>query len=70
MTHQHDPKTLLSALDVLDRLAEFLGDSDGQTAEEVEAELIEEMGEKEYRAAKARFMAHVERLKRKLPGPD
>jgi hypothetical protein len=49
-----------------DNLAEFLGNSDGMTTEEIEAELIEEMGEERYRKAKERFMLFIEKQKEKL----
>lgn len=55
------------SLEVLDRLTDFLGNSDGQTTEEIEAELIEDMGEENYQAAKKRFMDHLDKLKRDSP---
>jgi hypothetical protein len=52
-----------SALRALDNLSEFLGNSDGQTNEEIESELIEEMGEERYLTAKKEFMVHIEKLR-------
>jgi hypothetical protein len=53
-------------LTTLDNLAEFLGNSDGMTREEIEAELIEEMGEERYRKTKEQFMVFIEEQKEKL----
>jgi len=60
----------MSIFDTLDSLAEALGNSDGQTIEEVEAELIEQMGEEAYKAAKARALNLIEECKRRLSDQD
>jgi hypothetical protein len=58
-------KTKADLLTFMDRLAESLGNSDGQTTEEIRAELCEEMGEEKFLAAEKRFMEFVEELKGK-----
>lgn len=47
----------------MDNLAEALGNADGQTTEEIKAELIEEMGEKAYLEAEKKFLDFIEKLK-------
>lgn len=55
--------TTIDILTFMDRLAEFLGNSDGQTTEEIRAELYEEMGEEAFLATEKRLLAFVDELK-------
>ncbi len=49
----------------LDSLSEFLGNTDGQTTEEIESELIEELGEERYLKCKEDFMKFIDNLRKK-----
>ncbi|MFA5868007.1 MAG: hypothetical protein WC891_08675 [Actinomycetota bacterium] len=53
-------------LQFMDNLAEFLGSSEGQTIEEIRAELCAEMGEAQFLEAERKFLAFIEEQKSKL----
>lgn len=50
-------------VEFMHRLSDFLGNSDGQTIEEVRAELCEEMGEEKFLEAEKQFLQFIENQK-------